>query len=144
MLINFLVLALFVLKKSFYKASIYRFNWSINAFNVSKTSYFYINSKHFIFTSIKFNFYLNKYIKKSFIKSNVLIKVLRKWVFSISLVLKSLIFTKTTRHKMLCLFYHYRYLNNTNFKNLFCIDFIIYRIRIKSNIKLIFNITQKR
>ena len=84
---------------------------------MSKIFHFYINLKYFIFN--KLNSYLNKRVKRFFIKSNIFIKILKKLISSIKLVLRFFIFMKIIKYKMLYLFYYYRHLNNINFKNLF-------------------------
>ena len=83
-------------------------------------------------------------ISRSFINSNISKNVLKEWTAFVELVLGSLIFIETNRHKMLCLFYHYRHFNDIDLTNLSCIDLLIHKIRIKSDTKSANIITQKR
>ena len=60
------------------------------------------------------------------------------------LVLEPLILLEEDRHKVLYLIYYYRYLNGTNLIDLSSTNIITYRVRIRSNIKLVSNNIQKR
>jgi hypothetical protein len=83
-------------------------------------------------------------MKRSSIQVNVSNQVLKEWASSIKLILRLLIFSTKTRHKMLCLLYHYRHLNEKNLTNLSSTDLYTHRVRIKSDVKLVSKVVQKR
>jgi hypothetical protein len=58
--------------------------------------------------------------------------------------LNSLILFKEVKHKILCLFYHYRHLNNIDFTNLSLTDLITHRVTLKSDTKSANNEKQRR
>ena len=95
-------------------------------------------------SSRQINSFSVRLINRSFIDSSISKNVLEKWAVSVELVLNFLIFIEANRHKMLCLFYHYRHFNDTDLTNLSCIDLLIHRIRIKPDIKSTSIIIQKR
>ena len=131
-----------------------RSRWSIIAYSASSTSS-HIDMKHSHSSRLTYsgcnnrdaskasNSYSNRSMLRSFIL-NLVSAVLEKWVISIELTLESLISIETIKHKMFSLLYHYRHFNDTDLKNLSCIDLITHRVRIKSKTKSASNITQKK
>ena len=69
---------------------------------------------------------------------------LEAWAEDVGLVLGPLIPTQSDRHKVLCLLYHYRYLNGTDLKDLPSTDLITHRVRIRPGTKPVSHGTQKR
>ncbi len=69
---------------------------------------------------------------------------MKVWTIEVKLKLSSLISIKEDIYKVLCLLYHYHYLNDTNLINLFCINLIVHWVQIASETKLVNNSIQKR
>lgn len=119
-----------------------KLKWFINTFVVSETFCFYIDMRN---TSLNFlrkiNSYFNRIVFKFNINFNILIEILDKWTTKVKFILKLLIFLKATKHKVLCLLYHYRHLNEINLIDFSFIDFITHKIRIILKIKLTLNFT---
>ena len=88
--------------------------------------------------------YFNRLIFKFFISFIIDYVKLNAWAISVNFKLRLLIFIEVDRFKVLALFYYYYHLNNINLTNLLYINLIIYRIRIIFDIKLVFNMIQKR
>ena len=113
----------------------------MGAFNVSGSP-----SYHRTMTPapVKANPYPSRPILRPSIQHDIPTTILEEWASTVGLVLGPLISTEADRHKVLCLFYHYRHLNGTDLTDLPCTDLITHRVRIKSGTKPSSITTQKR
>ncbi len=128
--------------------AIARFNWFVEAFSVSSTSHRYERVfdeiERIKISSRRANSYSDRKILRFFIRANVSDIVLEEWVDFIDLKLSSLISSKKARHKVLCLLYHYRHLDETDLTNLSSTDSITHRVTLKSDIRSANNSKQRR
>ena len=117
--------------------------WSISAFNVSGTLA-HTDLRTTPLLARKVNPYPSRPILRSSIPANVPLATLEDWASSVGLVLGLLIPSEADRHKVFCLMYHYRHLNETDLIDLPYIYLITHRVRIKPGTKPASNSIQKR
>lgn len=113
--------------------------WSINAFSASGTPTHLQNGAR-----APTNPYPSRSIFRPSIDSGIPSEVLEEWATSVGLSVGPLVPTEAARHKVLCLFYHYRHLNGSDLRDLPCTDLITHRVRIKPGTKPASNTVQKR
>lgn len=119
-----------------------RSEWSNNAFIIFETFVYDQESRKD--KSEKLNSFSNRMMKRLSINTHVAFNVLKKWVEIAKLKLDSLISLKETKHKVLCLLYYYKHLDEKDLKNLLCTNLIIHRVWIVKETKSTLNLTQKR
>ncbi len=129
-------------------AAINRSDWFVETFSASNTSYRYDQTSDEIerirVSSRRVNSYFDRKIVRFSIRANISDITLEKWINSINMKLNSLVSFKEARHKVLCLLYHYRHLNDIDFTNLSFIDLITHKVTLKFDTKSINNEKQRR
>ena len=115
--------------------------WSIFSFSISNTSnaMLSINIRNRAILVRSINFFSDRRVERSFIQFDLFIVMLEEWVAVVSFILRSLVLERA-RYKVLCLLYHYRYLNDIDLIDLFSTNLIIHRVRVKFDVKSTSNI----
>ncbi len=122
--------------------SVSRSKWSNNVFTIFETFVYDRETKRD--KNKKLHSFSNKIVKRPSIDTHVASDVLKIWAETAKLKLKSLVSSEEVRHKVLCLLYHYRHLDEKDLNNLPCTDLITHRIQIAKETKSTSNLTQKR
>lgn len=117
--------------------------WSISSFSVSGTPSFRTDLRN-PYTSSEPNPYPNRRIYRPSINSNISIDILEAWAMEKDIVLGPIIPSVACRYKVLCLLYHYRYLDGKDLTDLPPTDLITHRVRIKEGTKPASNKVQKK